>query len=277
MGALFDSLQRGLGSVLAFFYDLIPNYGISIILLTLAVNTLLFPLTLKQTRSTRAFQKIQPEIRRIQKELKEAPEQMQKELMRVQREAGATPGGCLLPILVQFPIWLALFRVLSAPEGKIPAGSGLAEAVASKTTTFLGMHLDLKVSEAVAAGILSALPYLAMLAIMVASQYIQQWHATAGQLTPDNPQAQASQMVTRIMPLFIGVVSYQFPAGLVLYWMTSNIFRLFQQMLIFRIDGRPQHLTVPGGDAAKPPAPAPSQNPRPQPGAAARRKRRRRR
>jgi len=276
MGALFDALQRGIGSILAFYYDLVPNYGITIILLTITINVLLFPLTLKQTRSTRAFQKIQPEIRRIQKEMKETPQEQQKELMRVQREAGATPGGCLLPLLVQFPIWLALFRVLSEPEGKIPQGSNLAGAIAEGTSRFLGMALDTKVSEAVRGGVLTALPYLGMLVLMVASQYVQTWHATAGQSIPNNPQAQASQMVTRIMPLFIGVVSYQFPAGLVLYWVTSNIFRLLQQLVIFKIDGRPQMVASEPQERSKAEGSAGGSQPS-QPGAAAKKKRRRRR
>ena len=109
------------------------------------------------------------------------------------------------------------------------------------------MNLGLKVSEAVAQGIGTAIPYVLMLAIMVASQYVQQWHATAGQVRPDNPQAAATQMVTKVMPLFIGFVSYNFPAGLVLYWMTGNIFRLLQQVVIFRIDGRPQMPSGSGG------------------------------
>ena len=286
MGALWNGLKDFLGGALAFFYDLVPSYGLAIILLTISVNLLLFPLTLKQTRSTRAFQSIQPEVRRIQKELKENPPEMQKELMRVQREAGATPGGCLLPLIVQMPIWLALFQVLSVtqnndgrplPSVHIPVGSALRTAI-DVGQTFLGMNLGLKVSEAVAQGIGTAIPYVLMLAIMVATQYVQTWHATAGQVRPDNPQAAATQAVTKIMPLFIGFVSYNFPAGLVLYWMTGNIFRLLQQVVIFRIDGRPQ-------------VPAPSEEPssriskqteetkspaKPQSGSADRRRRRRR-
>ena len=280
MGQLFDGLQDLLGSALAFFYDLVPSYGLAIIFLTISVNLLLFPLTLKQTRSTRAFQSIQPEVRRIQKELKEKPEEMQKELMRVQREAGATPGGCLLPLIVQFPIWLALFRVLSVTGiVHIPEGSTLRDAIEAGQTTFLGMDLGLKVSEAVAQGIGTAIPYLAMLAIMVASQYVQQWHATAGQVRSDNPQAAATQAVTKIMPFFIGFVSYNFPAGLVLYWMTGNIFRLLQQVVIFRIDGRPQmpqpveESSPRGGQQQLEEEKRPA---RPQPGSADRRRRRKR-
>jgi membrane protein insertase Oxa1/YidC/SpoIIIJ len=106
------------------------------------------------------------------------------------------------------------------------------------------MDLGQRVSAAVSEGIATGLPYLGMLAVMVASQYIQTWHATSGQARPDNPQAAAGQTVSRIMPLFIGIVSYNFPAGLVLYWMTGNIFRLLQQIVIFKIDGRPQFAPV---------------------------------
>ncbi len=281
MGEIFNGLQNALGSALAFFYDLVPSYGLAIILLTVAVNLLLFPLTLKQTRSTRAFTAIQPEIRRIQKEYKDRPEEMQKELMRVQREAGATPGGCLLPLIVQFPIWLALFQVLNAP-GHIPEGSALADAIASGQNRFLGMDLGKRVSEAVSDGIGFALPYLGMLAVMVASQYIQTWHATSGQARPDNPQAAAGQAVSRIMPLFIGIVSYNFPAGLVLYWMTGNIFRLLQQIVIFKIDGRPQLVPadtgrqVVGKEAVRSKADNQAESRKAQQGAVDKRRRRRR-
>ena len=275
MSGFFNGLQDLLGSALAFFYDLVPSYGLSIIFLTVVVNLLLFPLTLKQTRSTRAFTAIQPEIRRIQKELKETPEEMQKELMRVQRAAGATPGGCLLPLIVQFPIWLALFRVLSTPV-HIPSESALAQAIAAGNNTFLGMDLGKQVSAAVGEGISVGLPYLAMLAVMVASQYIQTWHATSGQARPDNPQAAAGQAVSRIMPLFIGFISYNFPAGLVLYWMTGNIFRLLQQVVIFRIDGRPAIPSLETKESTVKQIAAEDKAPRPQPGAADKRRRRNR-
>ncbi|HKX75420.1 MAG TPA: YidC/Oxa1 family membrane protein insertase [Acidimicrobiia bacterium] len=279
MGAIFEGLKDILGAGLAFFYDLIPSYGLAIILLTIAVNLVVFPLTLKQTRSTRAFQSIQPDVRRVQKELKDKPEEMQKELMRIQREAGATPGGCLLPLLVQFPIWIGLFQLLSNPVN-IPENSALRAAIDQGQTIFLAMNMHTRVSDAVSAGVGTAIPYVLMLAIMVASQYVQTWHATAGQVRPDNPQAAATQAVTKIMPLFIGFVSYNFPAGLVLYWTTSNIFRLLQQIVIFRIDGRPPQIQFDQGEtkasAEKPKENRPAEDRRPQPGSADRRRRRKR-
>ncbi len=294
MGALFDSLISLLGTVLSFFYDLLVpalssglGYGLSIILLTIAINIVVFPLTLKQTRATRAFTALQPTIKKIQAEYKEDPQEMQRQLMAAQKEAGATPGGCLLPLLVQMPIWFALFRLLRDPlnaGGSTPyvdPASALGLSIADDGgSSFLGMMLGISPSQAMANGITYALPYLIMIALMVATQYIQQWHATYGQDRPNQPGAGAQQAITRIMPLFIGFISWNFPAGLVLYWATSNLFRLGQQVLIFRIDGRPQ---APGTAASEPEsAPDPDQDgestpKKPQQGAADKRRRRRRR
>jgi YidC/Oxa1 family membrane protein insertase len=244
----FNSLIDVLGSVLAFFFDFLDGfmdngvaYGLAIILLTIAINIVVFPLTLKQTRATRAFSALQPQIKKIQAEYKDDPQEMQKRLMAAQREAGATPGGCLLPLLVQMPIWFALFRMLQTPLEHIKPATALGQAIANENLTFLGMMLGTSPSEAVAGGFLGAFPYLIMIVLMVATQYIQQWHSTYGQVRdPKQPGAGAQQAVTKIMPLFIGFISWNFPAGLVLYWATSNLFRLGQQMLIFKIDGRPQ-------------------------------------
>lgn len=288
MGALFDTLIEFLGTILNFFYELIVpplsngvGFGFAIILLTIAINIAVFPLTLKQTRATRAFTEIQPKIKKIQAEYKDDPQEMQRQLMAAQKEAGATPGGCLLPLLVQMPIWFALFRLLREPLRYLDPGSNLAQSIAQGGTTFLGMDLLTSPSQAMSQGIVTALPYLIMIVLMVATQYIQQWHSTYGTDRPtDQPGAGAQQAITKIMPLFIGIISWSFPAGLVLYWATSNLFRLGQQVLIFKIDGRPQS----PGQVAQQTKPDPSPNgtgdsepPKPQQGAADKRRRRRRR
>lgn len=219
-------------------------------LLTIAINLVLFPLTLRQTRASRSFQELQPEIKRIQSEFKDDKEEMQKELARAQKEAGATPGGCLLPMLVQLPVWLALFRVFrnvaliaAGTDGVvpvIPTDSGLLEAIRGTQTQFLGMNLGTTMSEGIGAGMFGAVPYALLLLSMVAAQYVQQWNSQRGGIgTKDKPTTRGTQqLVTRIMPLFIGFISWRFPAGLVLYWATSNVVRLGQQSLIFRLDGR---------------------------------------
>jgi YidC/Oxa1 family membrane protein insertase len=205
---------------------------------------------------------------------------MQKRLMAAQKAAGATPGGCLLPLLVQMPIWFALFRLLRAPLEFISAQSALGESIAAGHESFLGMMLDVSPSQAVSdSGVLGAIPYLIMILLMVATQYIQQWHSTYGQERNVNqPGAGAQQAITKIMPLFIGFISWGFPAGLVVYWATSNLFRLGQQVLIFKIDGRPTPAGAPAKDPERPKRDAESTLPtRPQSGAANKRRRRRRR
>lgn len=284
MGQIFDSLKEGLGLVLVFFHDLFGGLGLggaagmAIICLTIVINLVVFPLTLKQTRATRAFQEIQPKIKKIQAEYKDDPQEMQRRLMEVQREAGATPGGCLLPLLVQMPIWFALFQLLREPLKYIDNNSGFAQAMADPTSTFLGMHLTESPAAAWAAtassGILYALPYLIIIAFMVATQYVQQWHATYGQTRPEQQGAAAQQAITKILPLFIGFISWNFPAGLVIYWSTANLFRLGQQALIFKIDGRPS--TPKEEEAPAKQSKDDDSARKPQQGAADRRRRRRR-
>jgi YidC/Oxa1 family membrane protein insertase len=247
----FTGIQHVLGSMLAFFYELIPSFGISIILLTIAINVALFPLTLRQTRATRSFQAIQPEIKRIQKEYKDDKEAMQKELARVQKEAGATPGGCLLPMLIQLPIWFALFRVFRnvamiahGTDGVvpvIPTDSSLLTAIESGNTQFLGMSLGTTMADGIGGGLMAAAPYAVLLILMVSAQYVQQWYSQRGMLQTKDKSGSGGtqQVITRIMPLFIGFISWRFPAGLVLYWATSNLVRLGQQSLIFHLDGPP--------------------------------------
>jgi YidC/Oxa1 family membrane protein insertase len=204
---------------------------------------------------------------------------MQKKLMELQRSAGATPGGCLLPLLIQMPIWFALFRLLQNPSDHIQPQSALGMALADDVPkTFLGMDLFTSPADAMALGIGAALPYLIMIALMVATQYVQQWHATYGQERPaGQPGAGAQQAITKIMPLFIGFISWNFPAGLIVYWATGNLFRLGQQALIFKMDGRPappaKTVVEPKESAENSEAPAK----KPQQGASDKRRRRRRR
>jgi YidC/Oxa1 family membrane protein insertase len=170
MGQLFNALINALGAVLAFFYQFLHSfmndglaYGLSIILLTIFINILVFPLTLKQTRATRAFTALQPEIKRIQAQYKDDPQEMQRQLMAAQKAAGATPGGCLLPLLVQMPIWFALFRLLRDPLAHIGSNTALAEALSSgQNMSFLGMDLGTSPAMAVSeSGFLGVHPAVA--------------------------------------------------------------------------------------------------------------------
>ena len=277
MSALWNGLQSLLGGILSYFYDLVPNYGVAIILLTIVVNLLVFPLTLKQVRSTRAMQELQPEMERIRRELQGDQQAMNEKVMELYRERGVSPFGCFLPLLVQMPIWFALFRVLREPASSLPSGSALLEAAAEGSLRFLTMDMDLAPSEVIGAeGLfsISAIPYLLLVGVVVATGFLQQkLLSPPGQATGANPQAEAVQRVTKILPLVFGAISYVWPSGLNLYFATSNVFRTAQQLLIFKIDGRPGATS---GEAR--PAPRPPQDgAKPSKPQGSRKKRRRRR
>ena len=252
MSEVWNGLLAILGNILSFFYDLVPNYGFAIIGLTIVVNLLVFPLTLKQVRSTRAMQEIQPEMERIRREHKGDQEAMNQRVMELYRERGVSPFGCVLPLLVQMPVWFALFRVLRDPANSLPSDSSLLVAASEGELRFLTMDLDLAPSEVVSTQGLFALetvPYLLLVGFVILTGFLQQkLLSPPRQSNVSNPQAEAVQRMTKILPLMFGVISYIWPSGLNLYFATSNVFRTGQQLLIFKIDGRPG--TPDGGKTA---------------------------
>ena len=104
-------------AALAGFYALVQNYGLAIILLTIAVRVLLLPLSIKQTRSMREMQRIQPEVKKIQAKHKGDRQKMNEEMMALYKEHGVNPFGGCLPLLMQFPVFIALYRLISTPLG----------------------------------------------------------------------------------------------------------------------------------------------------------------
>jgi YidC/Oxa1 family membrane protein insertase len=264
----WDLLQDALGALLAFFYDIIPEYGLAIILLTLTVSLLLFPLTLKQTKSMRAMQEIQPEVKKLQKEYKGEKEELNKHLMALYSDRGVNPAAGCLPLLVQMPIWFALFRVLRGDH--IPPDSALNQVLESAqaalyTTvdgkevlregvditadafshvTFLGMNLLVRPSQAVdLSNILSSLPYILLILVIIVAGFYQQVQTTRKRVDDPNADAQKNsqmagmQNAMKIMPIVFGFISWNFVAGLGLYFATSNIFRVGQQAFILRSHG----------------------------------------
>jgi len=267
----WELLLSLLGNLLSFFYDIIPEYGISIILLTLTVSLLLFPLTLKQTKSMKAMQEIQPEVKRLQKEFKGEKEELNKHLMALYQERGVNPAAGCLPLLIQMPIWFALYRVLWQGSG-IPEGSTLSGVIQDANealytvdeagnltstlrdgvdilsrqfehVTFLGMNLMVRPSQGVDFGnIPGSLPYIILIAIIVAAGFYQQVQTMRKRKDSDNDTPMTSQMAgmqnaMKIMPVVFGFISWNFVTGLGLYFATSNVFRVGQQAFILRSHG----------------------------------------
>ena len=274
--AILDPIAGPIAAFLSFFYDIIPNFGLGIIILTLIISLVLFPLTLKQTRATRALQVLQPEVKKLQAKHKDDPQVLQKELGELYRSHGASPGGCLIPLLVQMPVFFALFSVLRVTEGVvsayIPEGT-LRSALEAGDEVFFGMDLTLAASQAWTVGVVNALPYLALIAFMVVAQFAQMQHSQPKN-QDDSQQARQQRLIGRVMPLFIGVVSWSFAAGVLVYWATSNLFRFLQQIVIYRMDGRPEDQRKAAAADTETEAEPPVK--KPQQGSAKKRRRRRR-
>ena len=264
MSSLWQGLQDLLGATLSFFFGLIPNLGIAIVLLTIAIGVVLFPLTLKQTRSMKAMQEIQPEIKRIQKEFKTDKASQQQAMMALYKERGVNPAAGCLPLLLQMPVWFALFSVLRNPIKYASEGSGLAEALGTPgyEPTFLWMNLSVSPNQSLSGSdtfdgsFLTAIPYLLTIGLVVLTAYWQQKQTMAKQ--PAGAPPQPGQAVMKIFPFFFGFISYNLPAGLVVYFAASQLFRIGQQSLILNLDTKRR-------DAAPPEKPKGSSSPAPRP------------
>jgi YidC/Oxa1 family membrane protein insertase len=142
---MWDAVREFLGAVVSFFYGLVPNLGVAIILLTVAVGLVLFPLTLKQTRSMRGMQLLAPELKRLQKEYAGDKPALQQATLALYKERGINPAAGCLPMLLQMPVWFALYQVLQSfaatPLSLNDSCAGPAPAIAaggSYTCSFQG-------------------------------------------------------------------------------------------------------------------------------------------
>jgi YidC/Oxa1 family membrane protein insertase len=247
MAELWNGLLSGLGAVLSFFYDIIPSYGVAIILLTIFVRVLLLPLTLKQTRSMHAMQQIQPQVKELQRKYKGNRQKLNEELMKLYKEHQVNPLGGCLPLLLQLPVFFALYRVLTGGGGTqyIPDGS-LKASIIEGSQRFLGMNLGCSPRTAgqgmiavvqggsridCGDGTVSAIPYYIMVALMVGTTFYQQRQMSKAS---SGPQAQQMKIMTTIMPVFLGFISLQIAAGVLVYWVTTNSWQIAQQAIMLR-------------------------------------------
>jgi YidC/Oxa1 family membrane protein insertase len=260
--AILDPLVQLIGYLLSFFYALPPhNLGVAIILVTFTVMALLYPLTAKQARSMIAMQMVQPEIKRIQAKYKNDRAKLNEEMMKFYQENKINPLAGCLPLLVQMPIFFALYRLLQNPYKFIPTDSRLYEALCTNPATgqvvgenrcgsidglpipqrFLGLNLSLQAADQVTTW---AQVFAFGLVVMVMfTGYMQSRQAQKRTPTINKQMA----LITKVLPVFFGFISLQFPAGLVLYFFVSNLWRLGQQEVIFRRFGtatNPKHKSL---------------------------------
>ncbi len=199
--------------VLNFFHGLIPNYGVAIILLTLLVRVVFWPLTHKSTVSMRKMSVIQPQIKELQKKFKDQPQKLQQETFKLYREHKVNPFSSCLPMLVQIPIFIALFTVLRS-------------AVELRFAPFLWIS-DLSQPENLLAGVLP-LP-LNILPILTAVTMGLQTH-----LSPSTGDPAQKKMMTWMMPIMLLFMFYSMPSALCLYWTVSQALSILQMWHIQR-------------------------------------------
>lgn len=259
---MYDVIARPL----QFYYELWPNYAGAIALLTLTVMLVLLPLTLKGTRSMLAMQKLQPELKKLQNKHRDDRQKLNEEVMKFYKENNINPLSGCMPLLLQMPIFLILYRVLNELLWRAPSGADLGAAVArsasgvnggvyerfghfepkhleetsalyvdlnnSREMSSLGMNLAESAQSALASGIATAWPYLVLVMAVAGTSYYQQ-RQIAGRpgSSQINPQ---QQMLLKIMPVFFAFISLTLPAGLVVYFFVSNVFRIGQQAFITR-------------------------------------------
>ncbi len=189
---------------LQFFHTFFPNYGVSIILLTLLVRLITFPLQYKSFVSMKKLQLIQPELTKLREKFKDDPQKMQKESMELFRKSGANPIGGCLPLLLQMPVFFAFYKVLHS-------------AVELVDAPFMLWINDLSNKD----------PYYVLPVLMTLAMFLQQ------KMTPNTITDPVQKKVMLFMPLIFGVIMKDLPSGLSLYIFISTAFGILQQTVVF--------------------------------------------
>lgn len=206
VGFLADIMRVSLEFCYKFTNDMgFPSYGIAIIVLTVIIKTLLLPFALKQIKSMKAMQEIQPEMQRIQKKYKNDPNKLREEMGKLYKEHGASPLAGCLPLLIQMPFLVSIYYALQG-FAYDPAHESFLwlQSLAVPDSTYI-------------------LPILS-----AASTFVISWQTTP----KDAPGNQKTMLL--LMPIMIGWMSLNFPSGLVIYWIVCNLYQLVQQTIMYR-------------------------------------------
>ena len=200
-GFLAVPILRGL----QFFYKYFPNYGVSIIILTLLIRLITFPLQYKSFKSMKKMQKLQPELNKLKEKYQDNPQKMQAETMELFKRSGANPLGGCLPLLLQMPVFFAFYKVLSAA----------VELVGAPFALWIN---DLSTKD----------PYFVLPVLLAVVMFVQQ------KLTPSQTADATQQKVMMFMPLIFGFIMKDLPSGLVLYIFVSTLFGIIQQLYVYK-------------------------------------------
>jgi len=200
----FGVIARPLVKMLHFFNLYVHNYGIAIIILTILIKLVFYPLSQKSYKSMGKMKEVQPKLAKIKEKYKDDKARLNKEMMDLYRTNKVNPFGGCLPIVVQIPVFFALYRALMV-------------AIELRHAPFFGWILDLSAKD----------PYYVTPLIMGATMFLQQ------KMTPSTGDAMQAKMML-FMPIIFTFMFLNFPAGLVLYWLVNNLLSIGQQYMVMR-------------------------------------------
>jgi len=221
-------LQPMLNFLIVLYSVLFHNFGLVIIVLTIIVRLLMLPLTQRQLHATKAMQELQPKMQELQKKYGKDRQRLAEEIGKLYRESGVSPMGCALPMVIQLPIWIALYQSImralaTTPEDLLALSQHLypwqvVHQVVPLEEHFLWLNL--------------AYPdFTFILPLLVAAtMWVQQKMMTTP--TPDPRQQQMTRMMQWMMPIMFGLFALQFPSGLALYWVTMTVFGIINQYFV---------------------------------------------
>lgn len=200
----FNLLSQPLFTVLTFFYGFSKNYGVAIILLTVLIKLIFWPLTHKSYASMKSMQKLQPEMQKLREKFKNDKERLNKEMMELYKTHRVNPLGGCLPMIVQIPVFFALYKVL-------------LDSIALRHAPFAFWLTDLSAKD----------PYYITPLLMGASMFVQQ------KMTPTTADPMQAK-IFMMMPIIFTFMFLNFPSGLVIYWLVNNLLTILQQYFIHR-------------------------------------------
>lgn len=221
-----EVLFRPVFNLLVAVFNIIPDFGVAVIVVTFLIRFILYPLSSKALKSQKALADLQPKIKAIQKKYANDKEKQAKEVMAFYKEHNINPFSGCLPLLIQLPILIAMYRVFIL--GLEPERLSLLYPFVANPGALNGSFLGfVDLSE----------PSLVLAVFAGIFQFIQGYYMLRTQPETSGRQDMAKNMskqMTYFMPIITVVISSRFPAGLPLYWISTNIFSIGQQWLIFR-------------------------------------------
>lgn len=237
---MWDAFVGLIVSSLGAFHDALGSWGLAIVLFTVAIKLVTWPLTTKQVKSSKAMQELQPRMKALQEKYKDNKEAQTQETMKLYQEMGVNPMMGCLPMLIQMPIWIGLYNALQrlATDGSLNEGFLFLPSLAfpnggmSWVTDFASLSTN---------WVYLILPVLTVITQIAVSKLMTPTAPTTTDKkgNEDPTQAVMKQMNT-IMPLMFGFFALQFPAGLALYWVASNVLTYIQYAVLNRGTSTPQ-------------------------------------